>query len=325
MYYLTKAGLDFLNELKAPSIRGTLAGAAATAGPRIGGSTGTSDVGAKTGQSTRSQSPNWNPQQKKEIRRTMGRYKSRAVGDLEHKFTGGSWGRGGGKDKEPASLGPHQLSAWRKTATSGKRVPANRGETGAWGLKNTSNWQKWQNTNTNPKRFSVFRAAQGEKPDPRWPGVTSTDPFGSKTNREFALEVARRKGSGNDPSTGGTYRGPGDVIAPRSRPSPPDKIQALRDNPSDDPIIAQMKDQLNTSDRMAQVDKFDPEKQRQQQLDRVSDVMKQQKDTKANLNFSDLNPRLSATLRKKFRPIIKAGDTKRYNKKLTQKKPKPPK
>ena len=52
-YYITQAGANFqaggkaINELGPPSIRGTLAGAASTAGPRIGGSEGTSTVGAK--------------------------------------------------------------------------------------------------------------------------------------------------------------------------------------------------------------------------------------------------------------------------------------
>ena len=45
MKYLTKTGVKLINELKASSIRGTLAGAAATGGPRIGGSSDKSDIG----------------------------------------------------------------------------------------------------------------------------------------------------------------------------------------------------------------------------------------------------------------------------------------
>ena len=45
MQYLTQAGRKLINEFKAPSIRGTLAGAQSTAGPRIGGSSGKSDIG----------------------------------------------------------------------------------------------------------------------------------------------------------------------------------------------------------------------------------------------------------------------------------------
>jgi len=293
-----------LNELKAPSIRGTLAGAAATGGPKIGGSTGTSTVGAKTGQSTRSQSPNWNPQQKKEISGMMGRYKSKVVGDLEHKF-----GSGEGKtwQHEPQSLGRHQLDAWRKTAQSGKVVPAHRGETGAWEnpdvtpydrmVHGKSTHSKWVNTNTNPKRFSVFGASQGEKPDSRWPGVTSTDPYGDPTNLKVGRDLARRKGSGQG-GRQGEYRGPCDTVAPRSKPA-----TAAPKTPE--------KEIDPETNRMAHADKFDPEKQRQQQLDRVSDVMRQQKDVKKNVNFSDFKPEIGARLRDRFQPDIMAGKSER--------------
>ena len=40
--------------------------------------------------------------------------------------------------------------------------------------------------------------------------------------------------------------------------------------------------------RMAHVDKFDPTLLRQQQLDRVSDVMKRTKDAKDSINLNDL-------------------------------------
>ena len=45
MKYLTQAGRKLINEFKAPSIRGTLAGAQSNASPRIGGSAGKSDIG----------------------------------------------------------------------------------------------------------------------------------------------------------------------------------------------------------------------------------------------------------------------------------------
>lgn len=304
-YYITQVGRKLINEFKAPSIRGTLAGAQSTAGGRIGGSSGKSSVGSSKGQD-----PNWNSQQKKEISGMMGRYKSKVVGDLEHKF-----GRYGGREgerwaNEPQSLGPHQLDAWRKTARSGKVVPANRGETGAWnaGDDEAPNWQRWVSTNPNPKRFSAFKGTQGEKPDPRWPGVTSTDPYGDYSNREILGRLARRKGSGDDPHK--TYRGPGDTVSPTYRPTP-DKAQVIRDNPSNNPLIAQMKSDLDTSDRMSHADKFDPEKQRQQQLARVSDVMRQQRDVKKNVNFSDFKPELSARLRHKWSATIRAGEAER--------------
>ena len=59
-YYITQVGRKLINEFKAPSIRGTLAGAQSTAGGRIGGSGGKSSVGSSKGQD-----PNWNSQQKK--------------------------------------------------------------------------------------------------------------------------------------------------------------------------------------------------------------------------------------------------------------------
>jgi len=200
---------------------------------------------------------------------------------MSHKFgTGGpeQW-----KD-EPASLGPHQLDAWRKKAQAGQTFRAIPGIRGAWHEPTKDGegpqWMAWHKYNraadadkAGPKRHTLFKAAQGEKPDTRWPGVTPTDPFGDISNSEIAKRLAVRKGSRDVGQ--GTYRGPGDTVAPKSKPSP---VTPKTPEKEIDP----------ETDRMSHADKFDPEKQRQQQLDRVSDVMRQRKDVKANLNFSDL-------------------------------------
>jgi len=346
MKYLTQKGLKILNELKAPSIRGTLAAAAARVGTKAINSS--PKVSGKTGQSTRSQSPNWSPQQKKEIGRTMGRYKSKVVGGLEHKFGTGtmkSWGQ------EPVSLAPHNLDAWRKTARSGKVTPVSWHDRhgGSWPDPNLTpdelkagekdptlkTYRKFVSTNTNPRYRTVddtgFRTPHELGQSYGTPGSGGREwPLSSDrgdrlfkpdtTNLGLGKDLAWRKGSGNlkpnqkferprrhdlpEPKGylgQGTYRGPGDTIAPRSKPAPATTAAPKTPEKKIDP----------ETNRMAHADRFDPEKQHRQQLDRVSDVMRQQRDTKKNVNFSDFNPKLSAQLRRSYADEVYAGQMQR--------------
>ena len=92
-YYLTQAGFNFLNEFKAPSIRGTLAGAAARVGTKAINSS--PRVSGRQDPSLRNNDlpsgfPSWTPAQNKEIGATVAGAKGRRATEIAGRFVGGS-------------------------------------------------------------------------------------------------------------------------------------------------------------------------------------------------------------------------------------------
>ena len=340
-----------INEFKAPSIRGTLAGAQSTAGGRIGGSSGKSSVGA-----TKGQDPNWTPAQNKEINTMVGRAKGRRATEIAGRFVGGS------PHGTPLGTRPGSGLAGRRTSSPWSAEPST-GSQGQLDAHRRRDREIHKAINKSAKEIA-------DSPDPeKDSGYFQQNAFNrpSAANRS-ELDIERMRSSRQSktakisqdlsrPERGDsnqdlldktvkntpnpqTYRGPGDTVAPRSGvgtrgprdimnsrdATPTERATAWRqfnaqkdlpsyptsselrhqadrtgvDRPGAGKVHRQHKDLMAKRDarekqassdeknRMAHVDQFDPNLLRQQQLDRVSDVMKRTKAAKDKINLNDL-------------------------------------
>lgn len=358
MKYLTQVGRKLINEFKAPSIRGTLAGAAARVGtkpinssPRV---SGRQDPSLRNNDLP-SGFPSWTSAQNKEIDAMANRAKDRRAPEIAGRFVGGS---------------PHG------TPAVGRRYHNARLSSGPWSTEPNTGSQGQLDTHRERDKEIRSRMTSAAKamaaspaskeiadsPDPeKDSGYFQKNAFNrpSAANRseldiermrssrqskvaklspvsKIAQELSRpERGDSNQglldkmvkntPSPD-AYRGPGDTIPAKSGRSPSfkerqeDRIakfekeheyiptaadkEELADRKASRPgagkvhrqhknIMAKRdaREKQASSDeknRMAHADKFDPTLLRQQQLDRVSDVMKRTKDAKDSINLNDL-------------------------------------
>ena len=359
-YYITQVGRKLINEFKAPSIRGTLAGAQSTAGGRIGGSSGKSSVGSSKGQD-----PNWTPAQNKEINTMVAGAKGRRAAEIAGRLVGGS------PHGTPLSRGRLTSSPWStepNTGSQGQLDTHRRRDRGIHKAINKS--AKEIADSPDPEKDSgYFQQNAFNRPSAANRSELDIERMRSSRQSKTAkisqdLSRPERGDSNQDlldktvknTPNPQTYRGPGDTVPARDTAkiyarvrqeirlknlSPTeaatywnqqmgqetlDGVDTRKGHSSQyKPTEAEMRQQADrelalstgadkvhrqhkalmakrdakrdarekqaSSDeknRMAHVDQFDPEKQRQQQLARVSDVMKRTKAAKDKINLNDL-------------------------------------